>query len=319
MRLAFLNRRSENILIHPIVIPELELCHIQGHVFLADFVESADDATLEDRPKAFDGLGVYCANDILPGGVIDDGVWKFFVEAVVTPPLIGAEQADFGRDGLIHEGRQSGPLNVFDDARHNVALAADGASNWCLARSARSLTFAALIDVPVLCEAADPSLINFDDTGQLLEFFVGERGANSMTHIPSRLIGTEAHIPIDLKRAHALLAREHQVNDLEPHAQGLIGVFEDRPGKVREAVATLRSALIALPVPRLAVQLMRVLSAAARAEDAFWPSLTDKISAASVFIWEHRLELSRRKLMDWSLLLCARHGSPSLTVRRNIA
>ena len=56
MVLASLNRRSEDVRVLPIVIAELELGNIQRHIFAAHFMERADDAALEDRPEAFNGL-----------------------------------------------------------------------------------------------------------------------------------------------------------------------------------------------------------------------------------------------------------------------
>lgn len=56
--LTFSNRRSEDIRVEAIVITELELGHIEGHILFAHLVESADNAALEDRPEAFDGLRV---------------------------------------------------------------------------------------------------------------------------------------------------------------------------------------------------------------------------------------------------------------------
>jgi hypothetical protein len=90
---AFRNRRSEDVPVHAIVTAELELSNIQGHIFLADFVECADHAALKDGPKAFDGLGMNRADDIEAFGVVDDGVRIFLAKAVVALPLIGAEQA----------------------------------------------------------------------------------------------------------------------------------------------------------------------------------------------------------------------------------
>jgi hypothetical protein len=60
--------RSENVHVFPVVISELELRNIERHIFAAHFVERADYTALEDRPKAFDGLSVNCANDVLARG-----------------------------------------------------------------------------------------------------------------------------------------------------------------------------------------------------------------------------------------------------------
>jgi hypothetical protein len=78
------NRRSENVRVLAVVIAELELGDIERHIFSAHFVESADHAALEDRPKSFDGLGVDCSDDVLPFGVIDDGVRIFAVKPLYS-------------------------------------------------------------------------------------------------------------------------------------------------------------------------------------------------------------------------------------------
>ena len=65
-------------------------------------------------------------------------------------------------------------------ARRDVAFAAYGSRDWRFAGPARPPTFAALADVPVLSEAANASPINFDNSSQLCEVFVGERRANAM-------------------------------------------------------------------------------------------------------------------------------------------
>jgi hypothetical protein len=60
---ASLDGRSENVRVFAIVITELELSDIERHISAAHFVERTDHAALEDRPEAFDGLSVYCADD----------------------------------------------------------------------------------------------------------------------------------------------------------------------------------------------------------------------------------------------------------------
>jgi hypothetical protein len=66
-----LNRRSENVIVEAIIIPELELRNVKWHVFGADLVERANDAALENAPKALNRLGVDRADDILMLGVVN--------------------------------------------------------------------------------------------------------------------------------------------------------------------------------------------------------------------------------------------------------
>jgi hypothetical protein len=50
--LASLNRRSENIVVEPIVVPELELSNVQRQIFAANFVIAAHNSAFENTPKA---------------------------------------------------------------------------------------------------------------------------------------------------------------------------------------------------------------------------------------------------------------------------
>ena len=87
-----------------VVVAELKLGNIERHVFFADFVEAADDAALDDRPEAFDCLGVDRADNLLLLGMVDNGVRIFLAEMLVADPLIGAEQRHLVRHGFMHEG-----------------------------------------------------------------------------------------------------------------------------------------------------------------------------------------------------------------------
>ncbi len=313
MTSAFLNRRSENILVHPVVIAELELGDIERHVFFADLMEASDDTALENRPEAFDGLGMNRADDVLAGCVVDNGMRELLAYAAVPSELIGAKQADFGRDGLIDESGECGTSDVLNDAGDDIALAADCAGDWRLASSARAASLATLVDMPVLGEAADESFVNFDNPGQLLELFIGECRTDAMHHVPSGFIAAEAHDAVHLAGADAFFARQHVVDDAKPVTKRLIGVLENRAGEVRKAVATLRGALVALPMPRLVIKLMGVCGATARAMNAFGPTLAGEIGAASLFIGEHRFKLSDGHLNDLFRLFLPRHdANPSL-------
>jgi hypothetical protein len=86
--LASFDRRSENIRVLSIIVAELEFGDIERHIFPAHFVKRADDTSLEDRPEAFDGLRMNCADDILPLGMIDDAARIFLTEFVISGPLI---------------------------------------------------------------------------------------------------------------------------------------------------------------------------------------------------------------------------------------
>jgi hypothetical protein len=63
-------RGVEDFRIMPIVVAEFEFCDVQRHIFFADFMEGADHTALEDRPEAFNGLGVHGPNNIFASSVV---------------------------------------------------------------------------------------------------------------------------------------------------------------------------------------------------------------------------------------------------------
>lgn len=83
-----LDRCPEDVRVVPVIVAELELGNIEGHVFAADLVERADNAALKDRPEALNRIRVDCADDILLGLVFDCPARIFrqaVIEAVFSP------------------------------------------------------------------------------------------------------------------------------------------------------------------------------------------------------------------------------------------
>src|SRR5262249_24212983 len=102
-----------------------------------------------------------------------------------------------------------------------------------------------------------------------------------MAHVPSGAVGTGADRAMDLESVDSLLALAHQVDDLEPRAERVVGVLEDRADERGEAVAVDR-ALLALPLPG-AGEAGGVVPSATRARDAVRPAHLNEIGHASVF------------------------------------
>jgi hypothetical protein len=286
--LASLNGRSENVRVLQVVIAELELGNIERHIFAAHFVERADHAALENRPEAFDGLSMDCADDVLAFGVINDTVRIFAVKPLVAWILIGAKQADSVGNSFSDKCIKRDSLDVRDYPRDHISLAADRANDRSFARAdaAGSTAAAALIQMPVLGQAADESLVDLDNSAELVNV-LHKCNADFVTHFPSGFIGTEPHVPINLKCAYSLFAGKHQVNDAIPVAERFVRVLKDRAGYVRKAIAGFWSALIALPAPRMVWKLVWALCAAARATNAFRPPSCNEIGTARVLVREH--------------------------------
>jgi hypothetical protein len=121
--------RAEDIEVVPAVMPELEFRNVERQIFAAHLVERADDPALEDAPEAFNRLGVDRADHVLTGSVVNHGVRIFVAKVLIADPLVSAEQANAVRGGFVHELGEGRSTDVLNDAGHNVALAANSASN----------------------------------------------------------------------------------------------------------------------------------------------------------------------------------------------
>ena len=115
------DRHSENIGVLPIVIPELKLCNVQGHIFGTHLVESANNAAFEDRPETLNRIGMNRADDVLLAVVIDRLV-IVFGQAVVNPAFVSGEQANLVGNHLAHESLASRAGNVSDHSRDHLPL-----------------------------------------------------------------------------------------------------------------------------------------------------------------------------------------------------
>jgi hypothetical protein len=62
--LAPLNRRSENLLVTPVIVAELKFSNVQVKIPFADLVEGADTSALDQRPEALDCVCMNRTNNI---------------------------------------------------------------------------------------------------------------------------------------------------------------------------------------------------------------------------------------------------------------
>ena len=267
-------------------------------------------------PEAFDRLSMDRADDVLAARMVNGAKRIFISELAISGPLIGAEQADFVRDGFANECLKRRGLNVFNDARDDIAFASDRADDNRFASTARSAaSVAALVLVTVLGEAADESLINLDDAAELVNV-LNEGNADTVTHIPSRFERTKARVPPELAKAHSLFADEDQVNDTIPVSQGLVRVLKDCAGQIRKAITrrTAGRALRALPM-MAGRERIDLGIAATRANRTFRPAASNQVRDAMFFVWEQFFELANGQLVDLLWLLFAGHDGLPLSTR----
>src|ERR1700690_3062301 len=98
-RLGLCNRRSENVVIHPVIVAKFKLSDIQRKVLFADVVERADHAAFENAPETFNRVRVHSPDNVITASMVDSDVLrKILVQMLVANPLISNQQTDLVRD-----------------------------------------------------------------------------------------------------------------------------------------------------------------------------------------------------------------------------
>lgn len=295
---ASLNRRAENVRIEAVIIAELKLRNVQRQMLLADFVERADDTALEDAPKPFNRVRVNCADHVASGFVIDGLVIEARVfERVIHTRFIGRDQTDFVADHFLHEPFCISARDVIENASDDVAFALHGTDDGDFARTAATASALFLIPVTVGVFSANPCFVDFDDAPELM-FGFDHRGTDFVAHIQRGFVRAETHDALHLQGADAFLAGGHHVHDAKPLAQRLVGVLEDGPGDVGEAIAAVWRAFVALPLEVHRRNLKDLSIRAARAPDAVRPTALNEVSAASFLILKAQFKFPDSHLLD---------------------
>ena len=294
-------RLAEYVGFFPAIKPELKLCEIQRQIFFADVMVGSHDSTFQERPKVIQILGVNDAPHVFFGLVIDSFVR--IASALQAPKL----SAFIGRDqfyllSIDHFADETFSLvraDVLDHLTDYVAFARDRADDWNLAALTKAVRIALRL-VHLAALAADEGFINFDNPHQLPKLGVFHSGAEPHAHVPSSLILASSKHPVNLQGTDTFLGSEHQMENLEPHAERLFGFLENRPSFEREAIrrAIVLTALLTLPVPRMRFTRVYMIVAAARTFDASGPAPREQIRPARFLIGEHSLELGERHLRN---------------------
>ena len=174
---------------------------------------------------------------------------------------------------------------------------------------------ALFIPMTIFVRTADVGFVYLDNAAKLFDV-LHKRDADFVAHAPRGFVRAKAHVAHDLQRAHAILAGEHEVGNLEPVAKRLVRVLEDRARNVREAVAVWRT-FFALPVPFARRQIVNRGVAAARATNALRPAARHQVGPAGIFVGEKIVEFSFRKLVNRLGTFC--HGTlPTGSVKYGI-
>jgi hypothetical protein len=106
---------SEDVRVFAVIVTELKLIQVERQIFLTDIVVGADHATLEQRPKRFQIIGMYFAAHVLMRFVINMFVRECLREFLIASGFIRCNQADFVRHRIADEAAHSIHRSIFDD------------------------------------------------------------------------------------------------------------------------------------------------------------------------------------------------------------
>jgi hypothetical protein len=308
----------ENIVIKAIVVPELKLSNVERQIFPAHLVVAAHHAALQDRPEAFDGIGVNCADNIITAALADNLMREGIAKKPISGMFVGCQQANLCGDSFAHKAVQRECVGIVDHAQNDIALAANRTDYGVLARTDPASAAPALVLMFVVPLAANIGFVNLNDPAEFVVLLLSQCSADAMGHVPCGLERTETHVAPKLPRTHAFLAGEQEMGHAEPFTERLIRVLENRSGDDGEAIAgrATRGALGTLPMPRAGFQLIDLGVAATRAMDFFGPPTGLEIGFAMFLIGEHCLELLDINPVNGLGFLAARHGQSP--IERNI-
>jgi hypothetical protein len=306
-------RFAENVSFIPVVKPKLKLIQIERQIFLAHVMVRSYHAPLEQRPERFDCVRVDVAAHILASRVSDKLMLTIVdADGVVSAELIRDHERRMRLRYFAHESGQRIRVSALDDLTDHISFASDCANDCYLSGRGTAGSLDAIFAVAILVQAANESLIDFDDPHQLAELRILHSGAQTHAHVPRGLIGAGSEHAMNLECADPLLARDHQVQNLEPHNQRLLGFLEDGSGREREAIRRARfgTALHTLPMPRTRRAFVHVIVLTARTLRATGPTSQQQIRAACVLIREQRIEVAERHLSHKTrlVLVCFRHA-----------
>jgi hypothetical protein len=282
---------AKNVCVLAIVVPELELREVQRQVFLTDMVVVANDSALQEAPKVLDIVRMNLAAYILASAVADCFVREAYrVQMGIATPFIGRYKVDFVAHSLAHEAIEGHGVRLLDNLADYVALPRDGSDHCSF--SAQASDVLPFIPVAILVFTVDAGFVDFDDAHELREFSVLHRSPESMAEIPRGRIG-RSNLALDLFRADAFLRVQDAPQNLEPRAERIVSVLENRPCDDREAIARF-AALGALPVPRTPLQVVNLIIPATRAfHNAIQPTAIFQILFAGVFVRKRRHQFTQ--------------------------
>lgn len=245
-------------------------------------MEATHNSPLEERPKGLNIIRMHDASYIFALTV----TYRFVREAArfeqaIARMFVCGDQFHLLTNGLTNKPIRCWSIRVLDYLADDITLPANGSddSDFAAALAATDVRF--LVPVAILVLTTNKRFVNFNLTHEARELIVCQHRADTMADIESGLVGGWPTIflklPLNLKSAHALLGLAHQIDNLKPNRQRIIGILEHRGDQWREAIAVFLvtnaflavrasffPAALADPVPCAMLQPIYLVIAAAR-------------------------------------------------------
>ena len=207
--------------VFPKIVTKLEFPEVLIEMFPTDMDMRRADRPLEDRPIAFERIGVVNALAPLLGAMVDRAMLVArFGKLVVGRQFVRADGRALG-DVFLNVRLKRIPLDVWHHAGHDVAATLQHPEN-------DGLVFAHPTALAALAPAANHGFIDFDMTSKhRIAVNVGHVLADFMAHAPRGLVG-HADLPLDFLRRYAVPRRGEQENGIEPFLQGSPALLKRR-------------------------------------------------------------------------------------------
>src|SRR5579862_1687136 len=257
---------EENVLVAAIVKTILKLSEVQRQILLAHVVIRAEYSALEQRPERLDAVRMDFTAHVFAFAMINSLVRQIApsFQVLIARVFIGRDQLNvlFVHD-LIDESIERRHIRSLDHFADQISFPADRPDNRNLVARTAHVPF--LVPMAILVLATDIGFVNFDGAEQLSQPVILHRRANTHHHVPSRAVVARSDLAMDLKRADSLLALSHQVDDLKPSRERIVGILENGFRDDAESVAVTSAAILVLadPVPRLRFKLVDLFALAA--------------------------------------------------------
>lgn len=228
---------AEAVILFPKVEAESLLVQVSEHVERVNANVGALDGALQERPEAFESVGVNQTIDV-PLGVVNDTVMEVLSQATIAAPLVGVERGtllDMGVNltmkvlgvDVVNDSGVDGRMSLVISALHD-AQDRDLGTYTSLLDDSRTFRL-----VHVFGESTNESLVGFDVARHLLEALGLHGQTDTPEHEPRGFL-SNAQATRHFVGADAVLAVGQHPDSGKPLVQSKRRVLKDRPHLDRE-------------------------------------------------------------------------------------